>query len=802
MFTTVVQIVFTALSRSPKLTPSQAEVLESRLLDSGFSCVLQMPTGSGKTWLAELAIESVLKGGYRAVYLSPLRALASELTDRWQERFAAWKVGVFTGDYGKPGRPYPVPFREAQLLVMTPERLDACTRAWRSHWGWIPEVDLVVVDELHLLGDPHRGPRLEGTISRMRRLNPFVRFIGLSATLGNRGELADWLDGVEYVSSWRPIPLRWRVVRYQKATDKPALMAEEVGRNVQAGGKSLVFVQSRRRAEELSRYLQTMGLRARHHHAGLTHTERRSVEAGFREHTMDVLVATSTLEMGLNLPVRQVVLYDLQAFDGVDFRPLSTNSVWQRVGRAGRPGLDDEGEAVLLAPTWDRQAERYERGKFEPIRSGLADPRALAEQVVAEVASGLARTWSQLERVFAQSLAARQEILPKVSVIIAEMRDAGMIQERLDENVKEPRYLLRATRLGRIAARHFLAPATVLMFRRMLETFDLLTLLDLLIIAACSDDCQPILPVDFEELDAIACDLAREPSFLLQHTRAEVVETLGVDGKRLLAAIKMALVTRAWTRCSDAEEVAEQHDCYPFEVARLSEAMDRLLLAMAAIPDKPEEEEESEVLDDEDMPVQERIRALQRMVCTGLDEFAATLTLVGGIGPKMAKRLQEAGIEDIEDLALAEPAELAEVRGLSKERAKRWIAEAEVVIETRSAYRYRESGPYLDITPPGWPPDVDPYRLRRALDLTVAGADGETHLVTGGLEPHIVRFVDGDLTCDCVDASRGNLCKHRLAVRMQRGDRQLHKLARQIGRAPASGKIDLFDLWFGNHSIK
>ncbi|MCP4542407.1 MAG: DEAD/DEAH box helicase [Chloroflexi bacterium] len=787
------------------LLPPQKEVLDIDLLNSGFSCVLQMPTGSGKTWLAELAIESVLKRGYRAVYLAPLRALASELSNRWQARFAGWKVGIFTGDYGKPGLPYPVPFREAQLLVMTPERLNACTRAWRSHWTWIPEVDLVVVDELHLLGDTHRGPRLEGTISRMRRLNPFVRFVGLSATLGNRGELADWLEGVEYVSAWRPIPLRWCVVRYRKATDKPMLMAEQVARNVQAGGKSLVFVQSRRRAEELSRYLQTTGLRARHHHAGLGRTERQSVENGFRAHEMDVLVATSTLEMGVNLPVRQVVLYDLQAFDGVDFRPISTNSVWQRVGRAGRPGLDDEGEAVLLAPAWDRQAERYERGKFEPIRSGLADRRALAEQVVTEVASGLARTWPQLERVFAQSLAARQEILPKVNVVITEMRDAGMIQERLDEKAREPRYLLKATRLGRIAVRHFLAPATVLTFRRTLETFDLLTFLDLLIIVACSDDCQPVLPVDFEELDAIACNLAGESSFLLQHPRVEIVEAVNVDGKRLLAAVKMALVTRAWTRCSDANEVAERHDCYPFEVARLSEAMDRLLLAMAAIPEKPEEEEgkeEPKMVDDEDMPVRERIRALQRMVCTGLDEFAATLTLVDGIGPKMAKRLLETGIEDIEDLALAESAELAEMRGLSKERAERWIAKAEEVVETRSAYRYRETGPYLNITPPGWPSELDPYRLRRALDLTVVGVDGGAHLVTGGLEPHIVRFVDGELTCDCVDASRGNLCKHRLAVRMQRGDRQLYKLARQIGRAPASGKIDLFDLWFGNHSIK
>src|SRR5439155_402820 len=162
---------------------------------------------------------------------------------------------------------------------------------------------------------------------------------------------------------------------------KPELLRAEVCRCVGQGGKSLVFVQSRRRAEALSRFLSEQGLRARHHHAGLDHASRKDIEDGFRGGESDVLVATSTLEMGLNLPVRQVVLYDLQFFDGGEFRPLPTNQVWQRIGRAGRPGLDPSGEAVLLTPTWDRAADGYSRGVFEPVRSGLCHPRYLAEQV-------------------------------------------------------------------------------------------------------------------------------------------------------------------------------------------------------------------------------------------------------------------------------------------------------------------------------------------------------------------------------------------------------------------------------------
>src|SRR5437588_3072103 len=89
------------------LTPPQREILDAGLLHTGFDCILEMPTGSGKTWLAEQAIAAVLAQGRRAVYLTPLRALAAELAGRWRDGLAPHAVGVFTGDYGAPGRPFP-----------------------------------------------------------------------------------------------------------------------------------------------------------------------------------------------------------------------------------------------------------------------------------------------------------------------------------------------------------------------------------------------------------------------------------------------------------------------------------------------------------------------------------------------------------------------------------------------------------------------------------------------------------------------------------------------------------------------
>ncbi len=635
------------------LNPAQLEVERRGLLSCGFHCVLQMPTGSGKTWLAERAIDEVLERGGRAVYITPLRAQADELCQRWADRFSEYPVGTYAGPRGSRSGKMEVPYSRARVLIMTPERLDACTRWWRSHWTWLPEVELVDVDEFHLLADPSRGPRLEGTLGRMRRLNPLVRILALSATLGNREELADWLGGVEFATDWRPIPLEWRTVRYRRAQDKPRLVSEVVRACADDGGRSLVFVQSRRRAESLARDLAETGLRAEHHHAGLGGSTRASIEQAFRRGALDVLVATATLEMGVNLPVRQVVLYDLQAFDGMDFRPLPVWSAWQRGGRAGRPGLDERGEVVLLAPTWSREASRYLSPNFEPIRSALGQPAALAEQVVAEVATGLCRTEGQLARALDASLAAHQRRLTPVSRTVETMLEAGMLANREREDGRAPR--LVATRLGRIAVRQMLAPETVLRLARCLENpqAQSWTFFDLLLVACATPDTEPRIPVDFEELDELSLLLGRERSTLLSD-RGYAETTLGCSGRQLLSLIKMAVCMRRWTRMASVDEVADETNAYPFEIHRLCESLVRVLAAAQAIVAPREDEEPQPKLVDADEPeLRERIRALTVMIKAGLDEEVVTLTLLPGIGPALAHRLAQAGIIDIEEIACA-----------------------------------------------------------------------------------------------------------------------------------------------------
>jgi len=783
------------------MNPPQLEITEAGLLTGPFSCVLNMPTGSGKTWLSQQAIRSTVEAGGRAIYLTPLRALANEVSERWSRSMDGIPVGVFTGDYGTTGKAFPVPFDKARVLVMTPERLDACTRAWRSHWNWIPEVDLLVIDEIHLLSESNRGPRLEGALSRFRRLNPFCRLVGLSATLGNPDELAEWFDGVAYRSQWRPIPLEWRIAHFRKPAEKPTVLEREVARNVGQGGKSLVFVQSRRRAEELSRLLDAAGIRARHHHAGLAHDQRRDTESALRTGSVDVLVATGTLEMGLNLPVRQVVLYDLQTFDGRDFVPLSTNSVWQRVGRAGRPGLDEHGEAVLMCPNWDRDADHYQSGRFEPARSQLTRSAALAEQIVAEVASGASTTRSQLHRAFRQSLGGHQGVIADLDRTMTTMCEAGLLLEWNDPDRPRAGLVLKATKAGRVAVRHMLMPETILTIQRAIREFPELTYLDLLVVIAAVADCEPVLTVDFEELDALAAALAGEPSYLLRRPVAELLETLDGSSRRLLSCLKMAHVMRSWTRLGDETKTAEAGDCYPFEVTRLAESMGRLLQATNELLSVAKEDrDDSPEVDDE--PTQlERIAALQKMIVFGLDESAVTLCFVPGVGGTFARRLVGHGVGDIEELAGAEPEVLAGLKGLSGKRARQWIEQAAGMIKTRHGLRLRDSGPRTAPTSAAWPHDIDPYRLRRSLDLKVQRLGRNDFRVTGGLEPHQVTTDTTSWQCDCMDHQRGNLCKHLLAVKRFRRDESVVRLVQLLSSEPPAEGLDLLQLWLNRERV-
>ncbi len=182
-----------------ELNPPQKEAVDAGLMD-GDDMVVASPTASGKTFIAELAMtKKAVEEGKKAVYIVPLKALASEKYQDFSERYEELDVRMAVGDYDDEG----AGFETADIIVVTSEKLDSMLR---HNPSWIHEIGLVVVDEIHLLTSPNRGPTLEVTISRLRDLLEF-QMLGLSATISNSDELAGWLDAELVESDYRPVEL-------------------------------------------------------------------------------------------------------------------------------------------------------------------------------------------------------------------------------------------------------------------------------------------------------------------------------------------------------------------------------------------------------------------------------------------------------------------------------------------------------------------------------------------------------------------------------------------------------------------
>ncbi len=184
-----------------ELNPPQQQAVEKGLLD-GESLLVSSPTASGKTLMATLAISRLLaEGGGKAIYLVPLKALGSEKYQDYRGFFGdEADVALSIGDKDS-GAGY---IETKDVIIMTVEKLDAVLR---HSPAWIRDVDLVVSDEIHLLNAEGRGPTLEVTLTRLRELMEF-QLLGLSATVKNSGEMADWLDATLVESDYRPVDLQ------------------------------------------------------------------------------------------------------------------------------------------------------------------------------------------------------------------------------------------------------------------------------------------------------------------------------------------------------------------------------------------------------------------------------------------------------------------------------------------------------------------------------------------------------------------------------------------------------------------
>jgi len=415
-----------------ELYPPQAECV-SKGMFSGKNLLVSIPTASGKTLVAEMAMHSHIAKGGKCLYIVPLKALASEKFDEFNAKGV--RVGIATGDFDRRddllGR--------NDIIVATSEKVDSLLR---NGAGWIADITLLVIDEVHLIDSPNRGPTLEMVIAKMRYRNPSMQVIGLSATIGNPGTLAGWLDAVLVTSTWRPVDLRQgvfctdrihfregerRVKQVSKNFDDLNLCLDTIAE----GGQCLVFVSSRRNAEafakraagaigdsdpllkEYAAQLEGMAETemgkslalcvsqgAAFHHAGLSRQERGVVEDGFRKGLIKCISSTPTLAAGLNLPARRVIIRDYLRFTaGEGMQPIPASEYHQMAGRAGRPRLDPYGEAVLIAKDEGQIEELFEcyiEAAAEEVHSRIAEPNALYTHVLSLIASGFAGTRGEL----------------------------------------------------------------------------------------------------------------------------------------------------------------------------------------------------------------------------------------------------------------------------------------------------------------------------------------------------------------------------------------------------------------------
>lgn len=182
------------------LRPAQVKAIKAGLFEDK-NLLVCTPTASGKTLVGELAaLNAVLHDRGKAVYLVPLRALASEKHKQFTKDYPGLKIGLSSGDIDSADE-Y---LAHYDVIIATSEKFDSLLRH-RAHW--VSQVKTVIIDEIHLLNDPTRGPTLEIVITILRELSG-IQLIGLSATIGNPEELAAWLGAALVQDSWRPVQLK------------------------------------------------------------------------------------------------------------------------------------------------------------------------------------------------------------------------------------------------------------------------------------------------------------------------------------------------------------------------------------------------------------------------------------------------------------------------------------------------------------------------------------------------------------------------------------------------------------------
>src|SRR2546426_215386 len=318
-----------------ELDPFQEHALDA--LEAGRSVLVAAPTGSGKTLVAEYAVAKALAEGGKAFYTTPIKALSNQKFGDLSRRHGQANVGLLTGDNAING--------DAPVVVMTTEVLRNMIYAGSPSLNGLR---YVVLDEVHYLQDPYRGPVWEEVIIHSP---PEVVLVCLSATVSNAEEFADWIQTVRgattaVIEERRPVELQHLYLVGDRTSDDLVMLPTFVDGRPNPEASRLDAAATRGRRYGRPRAGLEAGFAS--HHAGMVPPFKEAVEACFSTGLVKVVFATETLALGINMPARSVVIEKLSKFTGEHHEFLTPGEYSQLTGRAGRRGIDEVGYAIVL----------------------------------------------------------------------------------------------------------------------------------------------------------------------------------------------------------------------------------------------------------------------------------------------------------------------------------------------------------------------------------------------------------------------------------------------------------------------
>ncbi len=330
-----------------KFNVVQSTVLKHYQSDNNF--IIASSTNSGKTIMAEFFLfDALLNKNKKAIYLCPLKSLASEKHTAWSDEshpFHDKKIRLMSGDEEKT--------TTGNLIVATIESF--CHKV-RTDPECFNDIEVIIVDEAHMLGTDDRGATLEFALTEFSRKNN-AKIVFLSGTLPNANQIAEWLSVLNkrntmvLNSKYRAVPLNIHYRKYDTSLNQgsnPIDMFDSIIKICEKNqlDKTLIFVHSKNLGKRLAKYMEERGLQTKFHSADLSASKRKTLEKDFKEGSLRLLVATSTLAAGVNLPARRVIIAGVVR--GTQL--VDKAEIFQMIGRSGRKGIDEQGDAYIFFP--------------------------------------------------------------------------------------------------------------------------------------------------------------------------------------------------------------------------------------------------------------------------------------------------------------------------------------------------------------------------------------------------------------------------------------------------------------------